>query len=99
MRLKVLEAGDRGAPVVLLSHGFPSLGYSWRRVVPALAEAGYHVLASDQRGYGGSSRPGAIKAYDIAALTGDLVGLLDDAGAQRAVWVGHDLGEEPYHRP
>jgi pimeloyl-ACP methyl ester carboxylesterase len=99
VRLKVLEAGDRGAPVVLLSHGFPSLGYSWRRVVPALAEAGYHVLASDQRGYGGSSRPGAIKAYDIAALTGDLVGLLDDAGAQRAVWVGHDLGEEPYHRP
>lgn len=92
VRLKVLEAGERGAPVVLLSHGFPSLGYSWRHVVPALAEAGYHVLAPDQRGYGGSSRPEATEAYDIAALTGDLIGLLDDVGAQRAVWVGHDLG-------
>lgn len=92
VRLKVLEAGDRGAPVVLLAHGFPSLGYSWRHVMPTLADAGYHVLAPDQRGYGGSSRPGPVEAYDVAALTGDLVGLLDDVGAQRAVWVGHDLG-------
>lgn len=57
-----------------------------------LAEAGYHVLAPDQRGFGGSSRPEAVDAYDIAALTADLVGLLDDAGAERAVWVGQDLG-------
>jgi pimeloyl-ACP methyl ester carboxylesterase len=92
VRLRVHEAGDRGAPVVLLSHGFPSLGYSWRHVAPALAGAGYNVLAPDQRGYGGSSCPSSIAAYDIAALTGDLVGLLDDVGAQRAVWVGHDLG-------
>ena len=92
VRLRVAEAGDRGAPVVLLSHGFPSLAYSWRRVLPALADAGYHVLAPDQRGYGGSSCPEAVDAYDVAALTGDLVGLLDDVGAQRAVWVGHDLG-------
>jgi pimeloyl-ACP methyl ester carboxylesterase len=92
VRLHVIEAGNRGAPVVMLSHGFPSLGYSWRRVIPALADAGYHVLAPDQRGYGGSSRPNTIDAYDITALTGDLVGLLDDVGAQRAVWVGHDLG-------
>jgi pimeloyl-ACP methyl ester carboxylesterase len=92
VRLRVVEAGDRGAPVVLLSHGFPSLGYSWRRVMPALADAGFNVLAPDQRGYGGSSRPEAVEAYDIAALTGDLVGLLDDVDAQRAVWVGHDLG-------
>jgi pimeloyl-ACP methyl ester carboxylesterase len=92
VRLRVTEAGDRGAPVVLLSHGFPSLGYSWRRVMPGLADAGYHVLAPDQRGYGGSSCPSAVDAYDIAALTGDLIGLLDDVGAQRAVWVGHDLG-------
>jgi len=92
VRLKVFEDGDRGAPVVLLSHGFPSLGYSWRRIMPALADAGFHVMAPDQRGYGGSSRPEAVEAYDIAALTGDLVGLLDDVDAQRAVWVGHDLG-------
>jgi pimeloyl-ACP methyl ester carboxylesterase len=92
VQLRVLEAGDRGAPAVILAHGFPNLGYSWRRIIPALSEAGYHVLAPDQRGYGGSSRPEAVDAYDIAALTADLVGLLDDAGAQRAVWVGHDLG-------
>jgi pimeloyl-ACP methyl ester carboxylesterase len=92
VRLRLTEAGDRGAPAVVLSHGFPNLGYSWRRVIPALADAGYHVLAPDQRGYGGSSRPETVDAYDIGALTADLVGLLDDVGAQRAVWVGQDLG-------
>jgi pimeloyl-ACP methyl ester carboxylesterase len=92
VKLRIAEAGDRGAPAVILAHGFPNLGYSWRRIMPALAEAGYHVLAPDQRGYGGSSRPETIDAYDIGALTADLVGLLDEVGAQRAVWVGHDLG-------
>lgn len=88
----MIEAGDRGAPAVILAHGFPELAYSWRHQVPALADAGYHVLAPDQRGYGGSSRPEAIEAYDIHQLTADLVGLLDDVGAERAVWVGHDWG-------
>ncbi|HEX7323309.1 MAG TPA: alpha/beta hydrolase [Mycobacterium sp.] len=92
VQLQVTEAGDRGAPVVLLAHGFPELAYSWRHQIPALAAAGFHVLAPDQRGYGGSSRPEAIEAYDMAALTADLVGLLDDVGARRAVWVGHDWG-------
>ncbi len=92
MQLRVIEAGDRGAPVVILAHGFPELAYSWRHQIPALAEAGYHVLAPDQRGYGGSSRPDAIEAYNIHELTTDLVGLLDDVGAERAVWVGHDWG-------
>jgi pimeloyl-ACP methyl ester carboxylesterase len=57
-----------------------------------LAEAGYHVLAPDQRGYGGSSRPESIDAYNIRELTADVVGLLDDVGAERAVWIGHDWG-------
>lgn len=92
VQLRLTEAGDRGAPAVVLSHGFPNLGYSWRRIMPALADAGYHVLVPDQRGYGGSSRPETVDAYDIAALTGDLVGLLDNVGARRAVWVGQDLG-------
>ena len=92
VRLRVIEGGYPRAPAVILAHGFPSLGYSWRHILPALADAGYHVLAPDQRGYGGSSRPDGVAAYDIHALTGDLVGLLDDIGAQRAVWVGHDLG-------
>jgi pimeloyl-ACP methyl ester carboxylesterase len=90
--LRVVEAGERGAPVVILAHGFPELAYSWRHQIPALAQAGYHVLAPDQRGYGGSSKPGAIEDYDITALTGDLVGLLDDVGAARAVFIGHDWG-------
>lgn len=92
VRLRVLEAGDRGAPVVVLAHGFPELAYSWRHQIPVLAAAGCHVLAPDQRGYGRSSRPERVEAYDIHALTGDLVGLLDDAGAERAVVVGHDFG-------
>jgi len=92
VQLRVIEAGDRGAPVVVLAHGFPELAYSWRHQIPTLAEAGYHVLAPDQRGYGGSSRPDAIEAYSVHELTTDLVGLLDDVGAERAVWIGHDWG-------
>lgn len=92
VQLRVVEAGDRGAPVVVLCHGFPELAFSWRHQIPVLADAGYHVLAPDQRGYGGSSRPEAIEAYDIHQLTGDIVGLLDDVGAEQAVWVGHDWG-------
>jgi pimeloyl-ACP methyl ester carboxylesterase len=92
VQLRVIEAGDRGAPVVVLCHGFPELAYSWRHQIPVLAEAGYHVLAPDQRGYGGSSRPEAIEAYDIHQLTADIVGVLDDVGAERAVWIGHDWG-------
>ncbi len=92
VRLRVIEAGDRGAPVVVLAHGFPELAYSWRRQIPVLGEAGYHVLAPDQRGYGGSSRPDAIEAYNIHELTADIAGLLDDVGAERAVWIGHDWG-------
>jgi pimeloyl-ACP methyl ester carboxylesterase len=92
VQLRLTEAGDRGAPVVVLAHGFPELAYSWRHQIPVLAEAGYHVLAPDQRGYGGSSKPEAIEDYNIAALCGDVIGLLDDAGAERAVIVGHDWG-------
>ena len=54
VQLRVIEAGERVRPVVVLAHGFPELAYSWRHQIPALAEAGYHVLAPDQRGYGGS---------------------------------------------
>lgn len=92
MRLRLLEAGPDDGPVLVLAHGFPELAYSWRHQIPALAAAGYHVLAPDQRGYGGSSRPDDVEAYDITALTGDLVGLIDLAGAERAAVVGHDWG-------
>jgi pimeloyl-ACP methyl ester carboxylesterase len=92
VQLRVIDAGDRDAPVVVLAHGFPELAYSWRHQIPALAEAGYHVLAPDQRGYGGSSKPGAVEAYNIVELSADIVGLLDDVDAERAVIIGHDFG-------
>jgi pimeloyl-ACP methyl ester carboxylesterase len=92
VRLRVYEAGDPTAPVIVLAHGFPELAYSWRHQIPVLAAAGYHVIAPDQRGYGGSSRPAAVEDYDIHALTGDLVALLDDVGARQTVFIGHDWG-------
>jgi pimeloyl-ACP methyl ester carboxylesterase len=92
VRLHAVEAGERGAPVVVLAHGFPELAYSWRHQIPVLAAAGYHVLAPDQRGYGRSTRPEDIADYNIAELSADVIGLLDDVGAKRAVLIGHDWG-------
>ena len=92
VELDVHEAGDPADPTVLLCHGFPELAYSWRHQMDPLAEAGYHVVAPDQRGYGGSAAPRDVEAYGIRQLTGDLVGLLDHYGKDDAVWVGHDWG-------
>ena len=90
--LRVMEAGDPSAPCVILSHGFPESAHSWRHQIPVLADAGYHVLAPDQRGYGFSSAPRDVAAYGIRNLTGDLVGLLDATGHETAHFVGHDWG-------
>jgi len=92
IRMNIVEAGRPGDPAVILAHGFPELAYSWRHQIPVLAEAGYHVIAPDQRGYGGTSRPPRLPDYDIHALTGDLVGLLDVLGVAQAVFIGHDWG-------
>ncbi|HEX4867711.1 MAG TPA: alpha/beta hydrolase [Acidimicrobiales bacterium] len=92
VELHVVEAGPADGFPVVLSHGFPELSYSWRHQVPALADAGYRVICPDQRGYGRSDRPEAIEDYDIHHLTGDLLGLLDEAGHERAVFIGHDWG-------
>ncbi len=92
VELHLTEAGDSDASPVILCHGFPELSYSWRHQIPALADAGYHVVAPDQRGYGRSSRPDAIADYDIVHLTDDMLGLLDDLGHDKAVFVGHDWG-------
>jgi pimeloyl-ACP methyl ester carboxylesterase len=92
VRLAWYEAGDRrGVPIVLL-HGFPELAFSWRHQIQALADAGYWVVAPDQRGYGLTEAPRPVEAYGIEQLTGDLTGLLDHLGAEKAVWVGHDWG-------
>ncbi|MEV6303189.1 alpha/beta hydrolase [Actinoplanes sp. NPDC051861] len=91
VELEVFEAGRPGRPVVLC-HGWPELAFSWRHQVPALVEAGYHVIVPNQRGYGNSSRPADVSAYDISYLSGDLVGLLDHYGYSDATFVGHDWG-------
>ncbi|HEY4986863.1 MAG TPA: alpha/beta hydrolase [Bradyrhizobium sp.] len=90
--MAVYEAGPKDGVPVVLCHGFPELAYSWRHQIPALAKAGYHVLAPDQRGYGRTSRPEAVTDYDMEHLTGDLTGLLDTYGIKDAIFVGHDWG-------
>ncbi|MHA6784650.1 alpha/beta fold hydrolase [Pseudonocardia saturnea] len=90
--LHLAEAGPADGPVVLLLHGFPECWYSWRNQLVALAAAGFHAVAPDQRGYGRSAAPAAVADYSILHLVGDAVGVLDAVGAQRAVVVGHDWG-------
>ena len=79
-------------PAVVLLHGFPEIAYSWRHQIPALAEAGYRVLAPDQRGYGWSDQPEGIESYAMTELVGDVIALLDHDGIEDAVIVGHDWG-------
>jgi pimeloyl-ACP methyl ester carboxylesterase len=88
--MHLAEQGE--GPLVVLLHGFPEFWYSWRHQLPALAAAGYHAVAPDQRGYGRTDRPEAITAYDIFQLTGDVVGLVRALGREEAVVVGHDWG-------
>lgn len=91
--LEVFEAGQQnaGKPIVLC-HGWPENAFSWRYQVPALVEAGYHVIVPNQRGYGNSSCPTEITDYDMEHLSGDLVALLDHYGYKDATFVGHDWG-------
>jgi pimeloyl-ACP methyl ester carboxylesterase len=88
--LHVLDEGQ--GPLVVLCHGFPELAYSWRAQVPALTAAGFRVLAPDMRGFGRSSAPEEIEAYDVLSLCEDLCGLLDAVAAESAIFVGHDWG-------
>lgn len=92
---QVLEAGE--GPLVLLLHGFPEIGASWRPQVEALAEAGFHAVAPDMRGYGGTDRPLEVEAYSILNMVGDMVDLVralaaETGGEQTCVVVGHDWG-------
>jgi pimeloyl-ACP methyl ester carboxylesterase len=90
VRLHIIEEGS--GPLVLLCHGWPESAYSWRHQIGPLAAAGYRVVAPDQRGYGTSDAPAEIDAYDIAQLTGDLVGLVAALGEEQAIVIGHDWG-------
>ena len=73
--MHVVEQGT--GPAVVLCHGFPELWYSWRHQIPALAGAGFHVIAPDMRGYGKTTAPPRVEDYGMENICGDMVGLLD----------------------
>ena len=75
-----LEQGT--GPLVVLCHGWPELSYSWRHQIPALAAAGFHVVAPDMRGFGRTSAPAHVSAYSIFDLVGDMVALVGALGEQ-----------------
>lgn len=90
IRMHYVEAGQ--GPLVVLCHGFPESWYSWRHQISALADAGFRVVAPDQRGYGQTDRPQAVAEYSVFRIVGDVVGLVNALGERTAVIVGHDWG-------
>ena len=94
VELWVQEHGPPDGPLVVLVHGFPELGYSWRHQWPVLAAAGYRVLVPDIRGFGRSDAPLRVEDYSIVEHTADIVGLIDWAGDSSAVVIGHDWGAD-----
>src|SRR6201994_4627801 len=100
LRMHVLEAGfeTKDRPCLLLLHGFPELAFSWRRVMPALAEAGYHVIAPDQRGYGrttgwDASYDSDLQPFRLLNLVRDALGIVSAFGHRSVdAVVGHDFG-------
>jgi pimeloyl-ACP methyl ester carboxylesterase len=89
-RIEVVEEGE--GPVVLLVHGFPESWYSWRHQIPALAAAGYRVVAIHVRGYGRSSNPLEVEAYSMLQHVSDNLGVLEALGVERCAVIGHDWG-------
>ncbi len=99
LTMHVLEAGfeSDGRPCVLLLHGFPELAFSWRKVMPLLAKAGYHVIAPDQRGYGrttgwDANYDGDLRPFRLTNLVRDALGVVAAFGHCSAAAVGHDFG-------
>ena len=90
--MHVAEAGPGGGPLLLLLHGFPEHWRAWRDYFAPLAEAGFHVVAPDQCGYGASGKPTGVAAYDLDQLAADVLGLADHFGQDRFAVVGHDWG-------
>jgi pimeloyl-ACP methyl ester carboxylesterase len=99
LTVNLIEAGTQGRPLVLLLHGFPNLGYSWRKVMPAFADAGYYVIAPDCRGYGRTV--GWDKSWDADPtpfltlnMVRDQIALVNALGYRQAeMVVGHDQGQ------
>jgi pimeloyl-ACP methyl ester carboxylesterase len=92
LRMRVAEAGQ--GPLVVPLHGFPECWYSWRHQLHALAEAGFHAVAPNQRGYPGTDGPDAVEDYTILHLVGDVTALIGALGEQSATVIGHDWGAQ-----
>lgn len=92
IRMAYYEVGPREGVPVIFCHGFPELAFSWRHQLDAFAQAGRWAIAPDQRGYGLTDRPDGIEQYDLEHLTGDIAGLMDSLGIERAIVCGHDWG-------
>lgn len=90
IRMHIAEAGS--GPLVVLCHGWPESWYSWRHQLKALADAGFHAVAPDMRGYGQTDKPEDIGHYTLFQLTGDIVGLVEALGEKQATVIGHDWG-------
>jgi pimeloyl-ACP methyl ester carboxylesterase len=92
VRLSCTIAGPEDGPLMVLLHGFPEFGGSWRRAMVPLAEAGFRVVAPDQRGYGRSDKPPKVSDYGMDHLAGDIDALIRAMGHEQASVVGHDWG-------
>lgn len=92
VNLHVVQAGPEDGPLIILLHGFPEFWYGWKHQIEPLAEAGFRVWVPDQRGYNLSDKPTGTDAYRLDTLVADVIGLIDAAGRQKAVIVGHDWG-------
>lgn len=92
IELHVVEAGNPGRPLLILVHGFPEFWWAWRKQITPLAEAGYHVVVPDMRGYNRSEKPEGVPAYSLDVLAADVVALGEAYGRSRFHLVGHDWG-------
>jgi pimeloyl-ACP methyl ester carboxylesterase len=90
IQMHVAEQGS--GPLLVLCHGWPELWYSWRHQLPALAQAGYRVVAPDMRGFGQTDAPADARDYTILHTVGDIVNLVGVLGARQAIVIGHDWG-------
>ncbi|MGF7151766.1 pimeloyl-ACP methyl ester carboxylesterase [Sphingomonas zeicaulis] len=91
VELEVATGGDPSNPAIIFLHGFPESHRTWRRILPDLARD-HHVIAPDQRGFGGSSKPQDVADYSIDKILADLIALADALGIGRFTLVGHDWG-------
>lgn len=92
VNLHIVQAGPEDGQLVILLHGFPEFWYGWRKQIEPLAHTGYRLWIPDQRGYNLSDKPQGAMRYSRDELAKDVIGLIDGAGREKAVVIGHDWG-------